>query len=138
MSCAARVGGAQSEDAMTPPPVHAPSVLSHVCQRERSLHDPAVRSDRNRLEDLLHPDYVEFSSNGQLWSRDAVIEALTTRPGSVAAVSVIDMAAHQATPDTVIVTSVAQHGQRRSVRNTVWILCDGVWRMRMHQATAIG
>jgi ribonuclease HI len=123
---------------MTPPPVHAPSVLNHVCQRERSLHDPAVRSDRTRLQDLLHPDYVEFSSNGQLWSRDAVIDALTTRPGSVAAVSVIDMAAKQATPDTVIVTSVTQHGLRRSVRNTVWIMHDGAWRMRLHQATAIG
>ena len=122
---------------MTPPPAHAPSILNHVCQRERSLHDPAVRSDRNRLEDLLHPDYVEFSSTGRLWSRAAVIDALTNRPGSVAAVSVLDMGAHQVTPDTVIVTSVTQHGLRRSVRNTVWILQSGEWRMRLHQATGI-
>lgn len=122
---------------MTPPPISTGSITNLVCQRERSLHDPSVRSDRVRLADLLHPDYVEFSSNGRLWSRDAVIDALTTRPGSVAAVSVIDMKAQQVTPDTVIVSSVAQHGARRTVRNTVWILHDGTWRMRLHQATAI-
>jgi ribonuclease HI len=113
------------------------STVNQVCDRERSLHDPATRSDRAKLEQLLHPDYVEFSSNGRLWTRAAVLEALTTRPGSVAALKVLEMGAQQVTPDTVIVTSVAQHGIRRSVRNSVWVLHDGGWRMRLHQATGI-
>jgi ribonuclease HI len=125
---------------MTPPLRTATpaSIVNHVCDRERSLHNPAIRSDRAQLEQLLHPDYVEFSSNGRLWTRAAVLEALTARPGSVAALNVLEMGAQQATPDTVIVTSVAQHGLRRSVRNSVWVLHDGVWRMRLHQATGIG
>lgn len=126
---------------MSPPPrVSAPanSTIALVCNRERSLHDPATRSDRAQLEQLLHPDYVEFSSNGRLWTRAAVLEALTTRPGTVAALQVLEMGAQQATPDTVIVTSVAQHGLRRSVRNSVWVLHEGSWRMRLHQATGIG
>lgn len=113
------------------------SIVNQVCDRERSLHDPATRSDRAKLEQLLHPDYVEFSSNGRLWTRAAVLEALTTRPGSVAALKVLEMGAQQVAPDTVIVTSVAQHGIRRSVRNSVWVLHDGGWRMRLHQATGI-
>lgn len=102
------------------------------------MHDPTVRTDRSRLEGMLHPDYVEFSSNGQLWTRKAVIEALTARPGSTAALQLLEMGAQQATSDTVIVTSMAQHGLRRSVRNSVWVLHDGSWRLRLHQATAIG
>jgi ribonuclease HI len=114
------------------------SIVTQVCDLERRLHDPATRSDRAKLEQLLHPDYVEFSSNGRLWTRAAVLEALTTRPGLVAALNVLEMGGQQATPDTVIVTSVAQHGLRRSVRNSVWVLHDGAWRMRLHQATGIG
>ena len=40
---------------------------------ETELHRLETRQNRNRLEQLLHPDFVEFARSGRRYSRSEVI-----------------------------------------------------------------
>jgi hypothetical protein len=53
-----------------------PTLLAELQAREVELHHPGVRSSRERLGQLLHPEFHEVGRSGRKYSRDTVLAFL--------------------------------------------------------------
>jgi hypothetical protein len=47
-----------------------------VARREVELLDPAIRADARRLDELLHPNFVEHGVSGRIWTRQEILDEL--------------------------------------------------------------
>jgi hypothetical protein len=110
-----------------------------LLRNEKSLLDPAVRRDRNRVLELLAEDFVEFGASGRAWSRDQVVELLAAgnfQPPALEAFECFLLAPAVALVTYRTVRTDAQTGACTvSLRSSVWIEHDGKWRVRFHQGT---
>ncbi|MDD5332295.1 MAG: DUF4440 domain-containing protein [Rhodoferax sp.] len=52
------------------------ALLSELRELEVELHRPTARGSRERLEELLHPDFTEVGRSGRCYTRDAIIKRL--------------------------------------------------------------
>lgn len=118
----------------------APRTSSHLRRLEQSLLDSAVRRDGNRLRELLDDDFLEFGSSGRVWTRKSIIDLLATETGfhppqiEEFECSVLGEKVALVTYRTVRVDP--RSGERlASLRSSIWVRRDGVWRMRFHQGT---
>ncbi len=105
-----------------------------VAALERSLLTPAVRRDRDRLDALLHPEFVEIGASGRRWSRAEVLDELT-RETAVAEVEALDLVVHQLAPDVALVTYSTRRGARLVHRSSIWVRLGDDWTVRFHQGT---
>lgn len=101
----------------------------HAAGRELHLLEPAVRADRDALEDLLHRDFVEVGASGKVWTREQVIEALLADPECPT--DVADLTTDELAYGIALVTYELA-GVRRS---SVWIREVTRWQLRYHQGT---
>lgn len=110
-------------------------------QLELALLTPEVRGDRSRLEELLHPDFVEVGASGRRWTRSEMIDALVatsldpSRGASAHDVTVSDMTSRALNDDTVLVTYTSRRGTAVAHRSSVWIHHRGRWVVVFHQGT---
>jgi ribonuclease HI len=103
---------------------------------ESSLTDPEVRKTRARVELLLHPEFSETGSSGDVYDRDTMIDMMTTEaPGEVL---IRDFEAQRLSEDVAVVKyrSVGLTGQETR-RTSVWVNQGGSWRLRHHQGTRV-
>jgi len=107
--------------------------MDEVVALELLMLDPAVRADRAEVERLLHPEFREFGTSGQVWERGSIIAALAEDPGPPARAS--DVEARVVAPDVVLVTYVAEAAGLRSLRSSLWVRDEGGWRALFHQGT---
>ena len=105
-----------------------------VVELELSLLRHAVRTDRRRLEALLHPEFVEVGSSGRRWIRAELIEAMVGEPDR-GEPEVRDIAARAIDRDTVLVTYTTVRDGRSTHRSSTWVRDDGRWTVRHHQGT---
>jgi ribonuclease HI len=111
-----------------------------VIANERQLLDPAVRGDRARLEDLYHPDFVEFGSSGRVWTYDSSIAALLAdpEPGIGAGFFAQNFSAHTIDANTIQVRFETGNPGRLVRRAGLWVrMPSGEWRIRFHQGTVV-
>jgi hypothetical protein len=111
---------------------------------EVALHQGAVRSDRARMEALLHPEFVEFGRSGTLWTRAATLDEFAA-PGAAAGAPMIhaqDFVLHELADGLALLTyrsaHVAPDGTRSrfTLRSSLWqCAADGAWQLRFHQGT---
>lgn len=130
-------GTATSHSALPAQPVPNPDHRTEVVELERTLLDPAVRGDARRLDELLHPEFVEIGASGRLRNREAIRAELLAAPALEAdcePLSVLTLA-----PGVVQLvyrcTARVDGESRRSLRSSVWERVDGVYRIRFHQGT---
>jgi len=105
-------------------------------QVECLLTDPDTRGSRSQLEQLIHPDFTETGSTGNVYDRETIINMmLTEAPG---AAFIRDFQSHTLTADTAFVTyrSVGESGQEAR-RSSIWIRTKGHWQLRYHQGTRV-
>jgi hypothetical protein len=113
-------------------------VLRHVVDRELELLEPAVRGSRARLEDLMHPDFVEIGAGGDRWDRETIVALLSgLGPSAHAPIDVADVRASRVTDDVVLVVYETAHAGERAARSTVWRREGERWRAVFHQGTAL-
>ena len=108
---------------------------------EVALHQPSVRGDRERLDQLLHPHFREFGRSGreydraemlldlpqdqqpsQLWSQDFVLEPLAE------GCALLTYRSASITADGTL--------ERHTNRSSIWQLTPEGWKMLFHQGTA--
>jgi hypothetical protein len=111
--------------------------LAAVIRLELELHEPDVRSDAGRLDELLDPDFVEFGASGRRWDRASIMESLLAEPVSEQGdiIEATDVAARRLADDVVLVTYTTQTPERRALRSSIWRRTDERWRMYFHQGT---
>ena len=106
--------------------------LDHIVALELELLTPGCRSDRRRVGEVLHEDFVEHGASGRIWTRSAVLADLEASPAFDG--TTIDIAAVRLTDNVVLVTYRIV-GPRPSLRSSVWVGDTGGWKLRFHQGT---
>ena len=51
-------------------------MFDSVISLEKSLLEPAIRSDLTKLNDLLHHEFLEFGSSGQVYNKQDILNCL--------------------------------------------------------------
>jgi hypothetical protein len=116
------------------------SLLSELQALEVELHHPAVRCSRERLEQLLHPDFYEVGRSGRTYDRATVIAHLVAQESQPVMESGA-FALSELAPGIAMLTyrsafADPEHGlSYHALRASVWVNTAGVWQMRYHQGT---
>jgi hypothetical protein len=115
-------------------------LLEELRNLETELHEDETRRNRKRMENLLHPDFVEFGRSGTRYTRSDILRGVG--PESV------HPAVHSRHFDLVVlaegvalVTYLSVHVDavgnlcRHTLRSSIWVCSDVGWQMRFHQGT---
>jgi hypothetical protein len=105
---------------------------------ELSLMDPEVRRDRNRVAALLDADFLEFGSSGQVWTREATLDLLSSEtytPPEVENFSCSWLAANVVLCTYRTLRRGEEGGRITTLRSSIWTSDSGAWKMRFHQGT---
>ncbi|MFZ4758088.1 MAG: DUF4440 domain-containing protein [Burkholderiaceae bacterium] len=115
-------------------------LLLTLARLEAELHHPGVRCTRERLEQLLHPDFHEVGRSGKPYTRRIVIDHLAsvTHPPPVessghaierigAECVLLTFRSALRRPDGSLVDA--------ALRSSVWLQGEAGWQLRYHQGT---
>ena len=110
--------------------------LDELVALERSLLASSIRADAAALDGLLHPDFEEVGSSGTVWTRDAIIRALTDEEGDSYLPEVVEIRAEPVGDDVAFVRFTTRTDDHLVHRLTVWVRTEaGAWQARYHQGT---
>jgi hypothetical protein len=116
-------------------------LLGHLKALETELHRLETRQNRERLDQLLHADFVEFGRSGRRYSRGEVLGEFSAASAALEPVRVEQFEAAELGSGVVLVTYLSAHEnttgqlQRRTLRSSLWLETESGWRMRFHQGT---
>jgi len=116
------------------------SLLEELRSLETELHKGETRHNRNRIDALLHPEFVEFGQSGRQYTRADILNAFGTQD--------VLPAIHSRHFDLVVLakgvallTYVSAHVDaagnlyRYALRSSIWVSTKVGWQMRFHQGT---
>jgi len=111
-------------------------------QLEELLHTDEVRSDRQRLDSLLHPEFQEIGRSGRRYNRQELLSDLanTGNPHRIQSESYeLSMVSDGVALLTYITRQVDDqgHGYRTTLRCSLWVRKDENWLLRFHQGTPV-
>ena len=118
-------------------------LIEHLRALETELHLLETRQNRGRLEQLLHPDFVEFSRSGRRYSRIEVLAEFSASSSAMQAVHAEDFELAILSREIALLTYSSAHigasGElyRRTLRSSLWIADEAGWRIRFHQGTPV-
>lgn len=106
---------------------------------ESLLHDPSIRSNASRLDDLLADEFREFGSSGRTYSKADILAELPAQ--SPMRISVSDFTVCGLGPDVCLATyraTIESEGSvRRSLRSSTWVYRSNRWQLAFHQGTVV-
>lgn len=109
------------------------SDLELVVEQELRLLEPEQAEHPERVRDLFHPYFSDFAVTGNVFDRDTVLTLALDE--SNAALTVDNIEAEQLADTVILVTYRSHRSDRQALRSSVWVLEDGRWLLRHHQAT---
>ena len=115
--------------------------IEELRRLEMTLHDPAVRSDPDRVSALLAPDFVEFGASGTIYDRDRMIALLGAEGGQSYGIESDCYALKLIGADAALLTYRSfrtPDDGRYVLRSSLWQRIGGRWQMRFHQGTPVG
>ncbi|HEY5543688.1 MAG TPA: DUF4440 domain-containing protein [Candidatus Binatia bacterium] len=115
-------------------------LLHHLRELEVALHQPDLRYDPARLDQLLHESFAEFGRSGRCYTRADIVKLLELEaiPGSVWSQ---DFAVIEIAEDIALLTYksayVDANGElrRHTLRSSLWQRTARGWQIRFHQGT---
>jgi hypothetical protein len=119
----------------------AETLLSVLSSLECELHEPRVRRDRARLEELLHPSFSEFGRSGNAYTKTEIIALLLDEQESVR-IHAQDFRVQILAEGVALLTYKSAHVtaagvlERHSLRSSVWKQGALGWQALFHQGTA--
>ncbi len=115
-------------------------LLEELRNLETELHTIEARRNRQRMETLLHPDFVEFGRSGRRYTRADILEEFG--PTSVLpAVRSENFDLAVLAEGIALLTYASAHEDaegkltRHTLRCSVWVWTETGWQMRFHQGT---
>lgn len=112
-----------------------------IYELETSLLKPEVRSSYEQLNILLSDDFREFGSSGLVYTKQNVLERLTSNTDKVV-YTLSDFKVVALSEDIVMANFKTDRiindiDKVSSLRTSLWRKEDGSWRMFFHQGTPI-
>lgn len=110
----------------------APADRDDVVALEESLLLDQVRSDRARVETLLHPEFTEIGASGRLWSRARMLATIAplTSPTTLEVVGLDKLA-----DDLLLLRWRSRSRGAVSLRSSLWQRTAAGWQLRFAQGT---
>ena len=117
------------------------TLLAELQALEVELHHPDVRCSRERLEQLLHPDFYEVGRSGRTYNRATVIDHLAVQESQPIMESGAFALSEPAPGVALLTYRSAFADQERglyhhALRSSLWVKTSSGWQMRYHQGTA--
>lgn len=116
------------------------SLLFTLRELECELHQPKCRGDRERLEQLLAPDFREFGRSGATYTRHDTLAMLPSET-QVPQIHAQDFVVKQLSDSIALLTYRSAHVNpsgdlfRHTNRSSIWRLNSSGWQMVFHQGT---
>ncbi|MBN8563096.1 DUF4440 domain-containing protein [Leptolyngbya boryana CZ1] len=116
------------------------SLLATLRELECELHQPECRRNRERLVQLLAPDFKEFGRSGATYTRDDELISLPNDP-EPPQIHAQDFAVNKLSDSIALLTYREAHvnssGElfRHTNRSSIWRLDSSGWQMVFHQGT---
>lgn len=116
------------------------SLLFTLRELERELHQPKCRGDRERLEQLLAPDFREFGRAGATYTRNDTLAMLPLET-EAQQIHAQGFVVHELADLIVLLTYRSAHMNpsgdlfRHTNRSSIWRLAPTGWQMVFHQGT---
>ena len=102
--------------------------VSQAIAGERQLMDPRVRASRERVAQLLDPEFVEIGASGRRSTYETMVAELADHPGSSPdgpRYDPSDMRGVVLAPGLVHLTFEAVLGERRTRHGSIWRRGEG-------------
>ncbi|RZU62477.1 ribonuclease HI family protein [Zhihengliuella halotolerans] len=109
------------------------AVLDAVVTLERELLEPEVRADASAVSYLLHADFRQIGSHGDLHDRDTAIAVL--EESAAAPAGTFELLDAVTIADTVLLTYRLSGTGYATIVASLWVQADGRWRLRFRQST---
>ena len=117
------------------------ALLKQLRMLEVELHQPDVRANVERLDELLHDSFFEIGRSGSSYTKSDILLQL---PAEKSDTRVLSQAfdAVELSPGIVLLTYDSVHvtsgGElnRFSRRSSIWVESGDGWQVRFHQGTA--
>lgn len=106
-------------------------LMHEILEAEAQLLTPAVRASAAALDRLVSDQFIEFGSDGRVYTKPDVVAQMLAKPD--VSVSQIDFQVVAVSPDVALAT----YRTRGSVRSSVWRREGDHWRIVFHQGTPI-
>jgi hypothetical protein len=114
-----------------------------LCELEKKLQRPEIRSSPEEVAGLLADEFFEFGASGSVWTRKQVIKRLPLEQKTRPAHEVIcnDVSVHWLAEGVALVTYrgtwriPSEAKESHSLRSSIWKLTNGQWRIAFHQGT---
>jgi hypothetical protein len=116
-------------------------IYHHLCSLEKQIHSPKVRTDLDKLKELLHDEFKEIGRSGKVYNKSDVFNQLAEQKNSPEIIS--EEFQFRALSDTIVlVTYYTYHllnktQSHHARRSSVWIFEQDKWQMMFHQGTAL-
>ncbi len=115
-------------------------LLRHLRELEVALHQPEVRKNPARLDELLHESFAEFGRSGRSYDRAEILKFLSLEllPGGVWSQ---DFTLAEIAEGVALLTyksaCVDSNGELRlhTLRSSLWQRTARGWQVRFHQGT---
>jgi hypothetical protein len=117
-----------------------PKLLEELRELETELHKHETRRNRQRMEMLLHPDFVEFGRSGTRYTRADILKEFD-RGSTLPAIHACDFDLVVLAQDVALLTYLSAHVDaggtlyRHTLRSSLWMYTEVGWQMRFHQGT---
>jgi hypothetical protein len=114
--------------------------LEQLIALETELHRIETRRNTRRLDELLHPGFVEFGRSGRRYNRREVLQEFAGG-GDMPPIQARGFELAELGPGVALLTYRSAHvgpaGElfRETLRSSVWVETATGWRMRFHQGT---
>ncbi|MEO5966050.1 MAG: nuclear transport factor 2 family protein [Candidatus Limnocylindrales bacterium] len=118
------------------------SIQATLYALELAIARRDVGSIPGGYKEVLDQGFVEFGSSGRIWTRDAMLEAVSSAP-MTGGISIEDFEVAEVRPDVFLALYVTVDVQSRdgarvvSRRSSLWVRHDNAFRMRFHQGTTL-
>jgi len=116
------------------------SLLQKLQALEVELHHPGVNCSRERLEQLLHPQFHEVGRSGRPYNRETVVNYLS-KVRSQPAIRSETFAVATLGPEAALLTYRSAQVEKETgltkhtLRSSVWLETSAGWQLRYHQGT---
>ncbi|TCI46150.1 DUF4440 domain-containing protein [Exiguobacterium sp. SH3S2] len=103
-------------------------------EKERLLLTTEVRTSPERLRELLTEDFFEIGSSGRVLYKED--DTNTMDLGEID-ITLSDFNLEVIRDDVVLATYRTENHatEKTTLRSSIWVRIDGVWKMRFHQGT---
>lgn len=119
-------------------------VLATLSELETELHGRQARNKSERLDELLHDDFVEVGRSGKKYSKADIVRQLTAEEETSLVLESSDFEVRLLAANVALLTyktaTINEKGarHRQALRSSVWINVNDCWQLTYHQGTAIG